>query len=296
MAKGLVFSAFFYYLLFCNVGSLYLLSSGLQQGRFVRVVCKRIGKLLPLLNLFVTTFFCYYYKPYLHVGAVEGERLQLSWSFEIKTINISFLNRSLREAGRLKQGVSTFLHLAVFKCRAFIDLVGVDLLGYPDAHRAPSRFKLHYILFSYVYQIRLRITTYWSESSYLLTLTSLYPALEWSEREVWDMYGIRFRSHQDLRRILTDYGFRGFPLRKDFPTVGFKQVKFDEGFASVVYEDLFLMQDEREVGFVNPWSSVSNSVFSNSSITSKLYLSLFEERGVSNLAYTSFVFYYPRGK
>jgi len=174
-----------------------------------------------------------------------------------KVVNFNMQNKTKKNALILKQDISVLLYDSFFKTTELVDLTGVDLLGKAKKHDL-QRFNLYYILNSYKNNTKYLINFSCSENSLVYSLNSLYPSIGWAERECWDMFGIRFRGNQDLRRILTDYGFRGFPLRKDFPVVGFKQVRFDELTDSVIYESLFLMQDERESVFVNPWSSTSN--------------------------------------
>ena len=100
---------------------------------------------------------------------------------------------------------------------------------------------------------RLRVKAMLREDETIPSLVGLYPAAEWFEREAFDMYGIFFSDHPDLRRILTDYGFTGYPLRKDFPTTGYVEVRYDEAQKRVVYEPVKLVQDYRKFDFMSPW-------------------------------------------
>ncbi len=123
----------------------------------------------------------------------------------------------------------------------------------------PYRFSVYYNLLSVIFNIRLIITVplYWDMkfpyTTGLISLNTLYKSANWLEREVWDMFGIFFYKHPDFRRILTDYGFAGFPLRKDFPVVGFYEVRYDDGKKRVVYDKIKLIQDYRVFNFINPW-------------------------------------------
>lgn len=115
------------------------------------------------------------------------------------------------------------------------------------------RFSLSYHLLSPTTNTRYSISTRASESKPVLSLQSLYPAFNWAERETWDMYGIFFVKHPDLRRILTDYGFTGFPLRKDFPLSGYREVQFEDSIKHVEYSPTELTQSYRLLSFSNSW-------------------------------------------
>ena len=100
-------------------------------------------------------------------------------------------------------------------------------------------------------RIRLRVSV--REDELVPTITDVHPSANWFEREVFDMFGIIFSGHPDLRRLLTDYGFRGYPLRKDFPTTGYTEVRYDEAAKRVVYEPVKLVQEYRQFDFMSPW-------------------------------------------
>lgn len=117
------------------------------------------------------------------------------------------------------------------------------------------RFSVTYQFQSFALNKRWNITTWISETKPLLSLQTMYPAFNWAEREVWDMYGIFFIKHPDLRRILTDYGFVGFPLRKDFPLSGFREVQYEDSVKQVEYSNAELTQSYRLLSFANPWSN-----------------------------------------
>ncbi len=135
------------------------------------------------------------------------------------------------------------------KCR-FATLVDITAVDYPDRER---RFELVYHLLSMELNQRIRIKVAAREGEAMPSITSVYPCANWFEREVFDMYGILFSGHPDLRRILTDYGFRGHPLRKDFPLTGFTEVRYDEERKRVVYEPVSLVQEFRQFDFMSPW-------------------------------------------
>jgi len=133
-----------------------------------------------------------------------------------------------------------------------MDLCGVD---YPER---PERFEVVYNLLSLTHNWRLRVKVQTDESSPVPSVVSVYNAAGWFERECWDMYGVAFSGNPDLRRILTDYGFEGHPLRKDFPLSGYVEVRYDEAQKRVVYEPVQLPQDFRNFDFLSPWEGMTN--------------------------------------
>ena len=133
------------------------------------------------------------------------------------------------------------------KFRQLIDIAGVD---YPEDEK---RFKLIYLLLSHEMNRRIKISINFEVRKKIPTMTKIYPSANWMEREVFDMYGIEFINHPDLRRILTDYNFEGHPLRKDFPLTGFTEVRYSEKEKKVVYEPVKLEQNYRDFDFESPW-------------------------------------------
>ena len=133
------------------------------------------------------------------------------------------------------------------KFKQLIDITSVD---FPDKNR---RFKLVYLLLSHENNQRLIVNFYIKENEIVSSLTSIFPSANWMEREVFDMYGIEFKDHPDLRRILTDYGFEGHPLRKDFPLTGHKEVRYSEDEKKVIYESVKLEQNYRNFDYESPW-------------------------------------------
>lgn len=134
-------------------------------------------------------------------------------------------------------------------CRfsSLVDLTAVDYAG-----RA-KRFDVVYHFLSMYQNQRIRLRASIREDAMVPSITDIHPSANWFEREVFDMFGILFSGHPDLRRILTDYGFRGYPLRKDFPTTGYTEVRYDEAEKRVVYEPVSLVQEYRQFDFMSPW-------------------------------------------
>ena len=133
------------------------------------------------------------------------------------------------------------------KFRQLIDITAVD---YPQNEK---RFKMVYLFLSHEYNSRVILECYINEDEIVPTITSIYPAANWMEREVFDMYGIKFKNHPDLRRILTDYGFEGHPLRKDFPLTGHNEVRYSHETKKVIYEPVKLEQNYSNFDYESPW-------------------------------------------
>ena len=133
------------------------------------------------------------------------------------------------------------------KFRQLIDILAVDFPGEED------RFKIYYLLLSHENNLRIKIVSQIQIDAKVPSITKIYPSANWMEREVFDMYGIKFKNHPDLRRILTDYNFKGFPLRKDFPLTGFNEVRYSEKDKKVIYEPVKLEQNYRNFDFSSPW-------------------------------------------
>ena len=134
-------------------------------------------------------------------------------------------------------------------CR-FTTLVDISGIDWPQRER---RFDIVYHLLSMHLNQRIRVRAEVREDEIVPSVTGEFPAADWYEREVFDMYGVLFSGHPDLRRILTDYGFRGHPLRKDFPTTGYVELRYDEEQKRVVYEPVKLTQEYRLFDFMSPW-------------------------------------------
>jgi len=137
------------------------------------------------------------------------------------------------------------------KFKQLIDIAGVD---YPDNEK---RFELVYLFLSHENNLRVKILIKFQLDQSINSLTKIFPSANWMEREVFDMYGIKFKNHPDLRRILTDYGFKGHPLRKDFPLTGFNEVRYSEKDKKVIYEPVKLEQNYRNFDFESPWEGTN---------------------------------------
>ena len=146
--------------------------------------------------------------------------------------------------------ISTILFLKTNeKCR-FKQLIDITAVDYPEKEK---RFKIVYLLLSHEKNLRIVINTHINEKIVVPSITKIFPSANWMEREVFDMYGVSFKDHPDLRRILTDYGFEGYPLRKDFPLTGHTEVRYSEAKKKVIYEEVKLDQEYRDFDFESPW-------------------------------------------
>ena len=138
------------------------------------------------------------------------------------------------------------------KFKQLIDIAGVD---YPENDK---RFELIYLFLSHENNTRIKLLIKFEINQTINSITKIFPSANWMEREVFDMYGIKFKNHPDLRRILTDYGFKGHPLRKDFPLTGFNEVRYSEKDKKVIYEPVKLEQNYRNFDFESPWEGTNN--------------------------------------
>jgi len=146
--------------------------------------------------------------------------------------------------------ISTILFLKTNeKCR-FKQLIDITAVDYPENEK---RFKIIYLLLSHEKNLRIVINTYINEKVVVPSITKIFPSANWMEREVFDMYGVSFKDHPDLRKILTDYGFEGYPLRKDFPLTGHTEVRYSEDKKKVISEPVKLNQEYRDFDFESPW-------------------------------------------
>ena len=165
----------------------------------------------------------------------------LTWSLDHDELNI------VTEAAHIVQVLRFLRDDATCRFCCLIDISGVD---YPERER---RFDVAYHLLSPYQNCRVRVKLATDEESPVPSAVDVFPAANWYEREVFDLYGVRFTGHPDLRRILTDYGFSGHPLRKDFPTPGYVEVRYDDEKKRVVYEPVKLVQESRSFDYLSPW-------------------------------------------
>ena len=138
---------------------------------------------------------------------------------------------------------------------AFDQLIDITAIDYPEKQ---TRFEVVYLLLSTITNQRLTVKICVNEGELVQSCVSIFKSANWSEREIWDMFGIFFSGHPDLRRLLTDYGFEGHPLRKDFPLTGRVQVKYDTDQNKVIYEPVNLVQEYRDFDFLSPWERPNN--------------------------------------
>ena len=146
--------------------------------------------------------------------------------------------------------IDVVIFLKTNKETKFKQLIDITAVDYPEKEK---RFKLVYLFLSHEFNQRILIDYEINEKETVNSLTSVFPSANWMEREVFDMYGINFKNHPDLRRILTDYGFEGHPLRKDFPLTGHNEVRYSEDKKKVIYEKVKLEQNYRNFDYESPW-------------------------------------------
>lgn len=142
------------------------------------------------------------------------------------------------------------LFLKTNKDTKFRQLIDITVVDYPESSK---RFKVVYLFLSHEFNQRIILSYLINDNEVIPSLTSVFPSANWMEREVFDMYGVEFKDHPDLRRILTDYGFKGHPLRKDFPLTGHNEVRYSEEDKKVIYEPVKLEQNYRNFDYESPW-------------------------------------------
>ena len=146
--------------------------------------------------------------------------------------------------------IEVLLFLKTNTVTKFRQLIEVTAVDYPEKEQ---RFRMVYLLLSHENNSRIVIDYYIKENKIVPSITNIFPSANWMEREVFDMYGIEFKDHPDLRRILTDYNFKGYPLRKDFPLTGHNEVRYSEEDKKVIYEPVKLEQNYRNFDYESPW-------------------------------------------
>ena len=179
--------------------------------------------------------------------AINSELTTKILSSEIKhdQINICIEDNNL---------IEVMIFLKTHSSTKFKQLIDITAVDYPERDK---RFKMVYLLLSHEKNSRIKIEFDMKEGEILSSLTSIFPSANWMEREVFDMYGVEFKDHPDLRRILTDYGFKGHPLRKDFTLTGHTEVRYNEEAKKVLSEPVRLEQNYRNFDFESPWEGTS---------------------------------------
>ena len=189
-------------------------------------------------------------------GALEELGQHVASVLSDQVMGISIPHDELMVIVRAEQIVKVVIFLrddpmCLFK--VLVDICGTD---YPER---PKRFDVAYNLLSLVHNQRIRIKVEADDETPVPSITGVHNSANWFEREIWDMYGVMFSDHPDLRRLLTDYGFEGHPLRKDFPLTGFVETRYDEERKRVVYDPVKLSQEFRKFDFLSPWEGASNT-------------------------------------
>ena len=151
---------------------------------------------------------------------------------------------------KIENLISTILFLKTNEKCKFKQLIDITAVDFPAKEK---RFKLVYLLLSHENNLRIVVTSNVEEKEKIPSITKIFPSANWMEREVFDMYGVKFKDHPDLRRILTDYEFKGHPLRKDFPLTGHNEVRYSEDHKQVIYEPVKLEQNYRNFDYESPW-------------------------------------------
>jgi NADH-quinone oxidoreductase subunit C len=176
-------------------------------------------------------------------GALPGAVLQSNFAFGELTLTV--------DPARIIEALRWLRDDGAAQFVSIIDISGVD---YPERE---TRFDVVYHLLSPKLNRRVRVKVATDEETPVASATAVYPGADWYEREIYDLFGVMFDGHPDLRRILTDYGFDGHPLRKDFPMTGYVEVRYDEERKQVVYEPVKLTQDFRRFDFISPWEAIT---------------------------------------
>tara|TARA_B100000941_G_scaffold200533_1_gene145738 strand:+ start:138 stop:749 length:612 start_codon:yes stop_codon:yes gene_type:complete len=175
-------------------------------------------------------------------------------SIQIFDCKILVSNNELSVESSKSDFIRIILFLKDHPNTSFDVLVDICAVDYPDRK---NRFEIVYQLLSISLNLRMKLKLQVKEDEPVESLSNIYPCANWYEREIWDLFGISFENHPDLRRILTDYDFEGFPLRKDFPLTGFVQVKYDDETQQVVNEPVKLDQEYRDFDNLSPWEGMT---------------------------------------
>ena len=181
---------------------------------------------------------------------IEGLEKKINSELTTKIKDSKISHNQLYLSINLEDLLDVVLLLKINKDIKFKQLIDITAVDYPEHEK---RFKMVYLLLSHQFNQRIILSYFIHESDQINSLTKIFPSANWMEREIFDMYGIKFSDHADLRRILTDYGFQGHPLRKDFPLTGHKEVRYSEEEKKVIYEPVKLEQNFRKFDYESPW-------------------------------------------
>ncbi len=171
-----------------------------------------------------------------------------------KKVILNMRNNTITIYSNNKTLLPLLLFLKNHQPLKFKTLTSVTAVDYPEKE---NRFEINYFLLSYKLNTRIIIKILTNDLTPIPSISSVYESANWYEREIWDLFGVVFSNHPDLRRILTDYGFEGFPFRKDFPQNGFLEVRYDDEKKHVLYEDIELSQEFRSFDFISPWTKLN---------------------------------------
>ena len=184
------------------------------------------------------------------MNTVKGIEKKINSELGTKIKSSSIKHNQIYVSINVNELVEVMMFLKTHQKLKFKQLIDITAVDYPSNEK---RFKIVYFLLSHEFNQRIIIQSLINENEKIDSISNVFPSANWMEREVFDMYGITFKNHPDLRRILTDYNFEGHPLRKDFPLTGHNEVRFSEDEKKVVYEKVKLEQDYRNFDYESPW-------------------------------------------
>jgi len=193
---------------------------------------------------------------YLLLNNISELQLKVQLSTQKFQTTMLMLNKNKSKAIVFAANLQIYKKLCCFLFKGLTDIFGLDNINNDLKifnNKVDARFSVIYNLTSFMKHKRLSVVYTWNTTYMLNSIESIFCGSTWVEREVWDMFGIFFNKHKNLRRILTDYGFSGFPLRKDFPVTGYFEVRYDEEIKTVVYDKVTLAQENRTYDLPTPW-------------------------------------------
>ena len=188
---------------------------------------------------------------------IEDLEKKINSELTTKIKESKILHNQLYLSINSEDSLDVVLLLKTNKDTKFKQLIDITAVDYPENKK---RFKIVYLLLSHEFNQRILVSYFINENEKISSLVKIFPSANWMEREIFDMYGIKFSDHPDLRRILTDYGFEGYPLRKDFPLTGHNEVRYDNSEKRVIYESVNLPQEYRYFDYASPWEGLSNEL------------------------------------